>query len=248
MTELPLVLMAGVLGSAHCVGMCGGFAVMVGMSATSCRRNVATQLVYSLGRLMSYTTLGGAAGFAGWRIVECAPALANVPAILSLLAGLFLIVEGFLAAGLIRRRQPRSGAAAACLVGPVFAGILRTPGFQNTFTAGILTGLLPCGLVYAFLSLAASTHDLLRGMATMLAFGIGTIPLMVLTGSGTMLLRPESRKRLYRVAAWCVVATGALTAYRGYSFLGASPERRSAVCPFCAAAPESPPPHPEAFR
>ncbi|AMV20146.1 sulfite exporter TauE/SafE family protein [Planctomyces sp. SH-PL14] len=242
MSELPLVFLGGLLGSSHCVGMCGGFALLVGMSTTSCRQNVAAQLVYSSGRLMTYTVLGGAAGLAGGRLVERVPALANAPAILSLLAGLFLIGEGLFATGVIRRRRPRSGPAAACLAGPLFGAILRTPGFQNVFTAGVLTGLLPCGLVYAFLSLAASTHDLLRGMTTMTMFGLGTMPLMLLTGSGAMLLGPEARKRLFRAAAWCVVATGLLTAWRGYQFWNAPVEPGATPCPFCTV---SAPVHPE---
>jgi sulfite exporter TauE/SafE len=236
MTELPLVMLAGLLGSSHCVGMCGGFAVMVGMSTTTCRQNVVTQVVYSLGRVMTYSTMGAGAGFLGWRLVERAPLLANVPAVLCILAGLFLVVEGMFATGFIRRRSPRSGLGVPCLAGPLFAAILKTPGFQNAFSAGILTGLLPCGLVYAFLSLAASTHDLFRGMGTMAAFGLGTIPLMVLTGSGTMLLSVEARKRLYRVAAWCVVITGLLTVYRGYAFLRSTPAAPAASCPFCRSA------------
>jgi sulfite exporter TauE/SafE len=111
--------------------------------------------------------------------------------------------------------------------------MLRNPALRSTFSAGLFTGLLPCGLVYAFVSLAASTGDLLHGAATMLAFGLGTVPLMVLTGTGAMLLGVRVRQRLWQVAAWSVVVTGLLTIGRGVAFLQfeeASPPR---PCPFC---------------
>lgn len=232
MTEWPLVFLGGLLGSSHCVGMCGGFAMMVGMATRSCRQNLAAQLFYSAGRIATYSAIGGVAGFAGWRLVEKTPALTMIPAILSLLAGGLLIVEGLFATGLVRRRQPRSGGVMGCLAGSVFGELLRTPGRGGAFTAGLVTGFLPCGLVYAFVALAASSHDLLKGIGTMAAFGLGTVPLMVLAGTGSMLLTVERRKWLYRAAAWCVIATGVLTVVRGYGFLSSSapPAER---CPFC---------------
>ena len=239
MTDLPLIFLGGLLGSSHCIGMCGGFALMVGMTTRSCRQNLAAQLLYSAGRIATYSVIGGMAGFAGWRLVQKAPALTAIPAVFSLLAGALLIVEGLFATGLIRRRQPRSGGAVGCLAGSMFGSLLRTPGLGSAFTAGLLTGLLPCGLVYAFVALAASTHDLLSGIATMAAFGLGTVPLMVATGVGSTLMTLERRKQLYRVAAWCVVATGALTIVRGYGFLSSPSAPPAERCPFCHSAAAS---------
>ncbi len=78
-----------------------------------------------------------------------------------------------------------------------------------------MTGLLPCGLVYGFLALACSTASLPRGAATMAAFGLGTVPLMVLTGTGASLVSMVTRRRLLRFAAWCVVLTGIVSLARG---------------------------------
>lgn len=239
MTDLPLIFLGGLLGSSHCIGMCGGFALMVGMTTRSCRQNLAAQLLYSAGRITTYSMIGGTAGFAGWRLVQKAPALTAIPAILCLLAGVLLIVEGLFATGLLRRRQPLSGGAIGCLAGSMFGSLLRTPGLGSAFTAGLLTGLLPCGLVYAFVALAASTHDLLGGIGTMTAFGLGTVPLMVAAGAGSTLMTTERRKKLYRVAAWCVVATGVLTVVRGYGFLSSPATPPADRCPFCQTAASS---------
>lgn len=228
-----LIALGGILGSSHCVGMCGGFAVMLGINRTSLRENVAGQLVFSIGRMTSYASLGGIAGYSGHALASRLAETVNVPAILCLLAGLFLLWEGLHAAGLMRRpgnvkRGP------GCFFIPLFSTLLKHPALRNAFSAGVFTGFLPCGLVYAFVSLAASTGDLLHGAIVMLAFGAGTVPLMVLTGLGSMLLGTSGRRWMWRAAAWSVVVTGLLTVGRGISYLRASesvPEKR---CPFCS--------------
>lgn len=238
MTPLWLTMLGGFLGSSHCVGMCGGFAAIVGLKTNSFAGNLRAQLIYSCGRLMSYGTLGAIAGFAGKRINDTMPSLIHVPAILCFIAGLFLIREGLLSTGLFRRNVTGTSTT-GCLLRPLFSTILKTPGARNTFVAGIVTGLLPCGLVYAFVSLAASSGDLVQGLATMTSFGLGTVPLMVLTGSGAALLSWTARQRLWQLAAWSVVATGLLTVGRGVAFLQASPEEAAVSCPFCRTAASS---------
>lgn len=235
MIEYPLILLGGLLGSSHCVGMCGPFAMLVGMNKPTVRENIKAQLSYSAGRLFTYCTLGAVSGYVGLKLVKSAPQLLNIPAALCLLAGGLLVMEGLFATGLLKRR----GVAAPqqrCLMSPLFATLLRMPGLRNAFSAGLITGMLPCGLLYAFLSLAASTGDLLRGMAVMAAFGLGTVPLMVLTGAGSMLLRLSTRERLMQAAAWCIILTGGLTMWRGAAFLHAAnaPPSEKPACPFCA--------------
>ena len=237
MSPLWLTMLGGLLGSSHCVGMCGGFAAVIGLRTGSMLGNLRAQLVYSAGRLMTYSTIGAVAGYAGQRISQALPGFINIPALLCLVAGLFLIREGLLAAGLFRRHISGKSVT-GCLLAPMFSTILKTPGARNTFVAGIVTGMLPCGLVYAFVSLAASTGDLLQGMVTMLAFGLGTVPLMVVTGCGTAMFSWAARQRLWQLAAWSVIASGLLTTARGVGFLHLTPEPRKASCPFCAGVPE----------
>ncbi len=222
----------GLLGSSHCIGMCGGFAMMVGLQRPTLRQNLLGQLVFSLGRIASYGTLGGIAGYAGGSLAARVPSFIPVPAILSLVAGLFLVWQGAQAAGLLGRKAGTT-LGAGCLFGSLFSTLLKHPALRNAFSAGVLTGLLPCGLVYAFVSLAASQGDLLLGAFTMIVFGAGTVPLMVLTGLGSMLLNVTARQRVWRMAAWSVMLTGLLTIGRGVSFLQASETPPAARCPLC---------------
>lgn len=234
--QLLLIVMSGALGSAHCLGMCGGFAAMVGMPARSSRTAIARQLAYSLGRITTYAMLGGLAGYAGTRLANSVwlANVVNVAAVMTVLCGLFLVVEGWRSAGL--RIFPRRRTAIAfypCLSTGLVGAFLRTPGLLHAFVAGTMTGFLPCGLVYGFLALSAAERDPIRGMAVMLAFGFGTVPLMMLAGIGSAALNVAVRQKVLRVAALCVAMTGGLTVYRGYCFFRMTPTEPVA-CPFCS--------------
>jgi sulfite exporter TauE/SafE len=229
--EWPLVFMAGLLGSSHCIGMCGGFALALGSSAVTFRANLGRQLVYTAGRVFTYTVLGMAAAFGGWRLASAMPQLVNLPAALAIVAGCFLIYQGLKSAGWLGR--PVRGAANGCLAGSIFSTFLTAPGWTGPFLAGLLTGLLPCGLLYGMLALAASSRNLWIGGAAMALFGLGTAPVMVLTGSGGSLLSLAARRHVLRVAAWCVVLTGLISIARGCGFLTLGGAAETGNCPFC---------------
>jgi sulfite exporter TauE/SafE len=233
MTPWWLITLGGLLGSTHCVGMCGAFAALVGLNTGTLSANVRAQLIYSIGRVLSYALLGAMAGFAGKRMVDSIPMLINVPAILCLVSGIILLREGLLSAG-FWTKSITGKSMAGCLFRPLFTTFLKTPGLRNALIAGILTGFMPCGLVYAFVSLAASSGDFLLGIETMMAFGVGTVPLLVLSGCGVSFLPASTQQSIWRVAAWSVVLTGLLTIGRGVLFLNSADKAASAQCPFCA--------------
>jgi uncharacterized protein len=251
MIELPLIFLGGLLGSAHCVGMCGGFAVMVGGRVNSWRANLARQCVYSAGRIFTYAALGAVVGYAGLRLAQDMPRVVNAQGVLAIIAGMLLIGQGLISAGLLSRAKlslvvalPTRGLAPAargtqataiipCLTGGMLGSLLRTQGSQAAFLAGMLTGFLPCGLVYGYLVLATSTNNPLAGLITMVAFGLGTVPLMVVTGAGMSLFSPAKREFVLHLAAWCVVATGVIALARGVYALEVVPSMSAASCPFC---------------
>lgn len=233
MIELPLTFLGGILGTAHCIGMCGGFAVSIGLGATSYKKNLQRQLIYSAGRIFTYSFLGCIAGYVGMRMAGDLTSLGNVQSILCIVAGVLLVVQGAYAMGLIPSFKKQKHGGAGCLAGTFFSSFLTGPGLWNVFIAGILTGFLPCGLVYAYLALAATGASLLSGMEIMLAFGLGTVPVMVLTGAGASLLNLKNRQKLFRLAAVCVALTGVLTINRGVSFLEIPGVHEAEGCPMC---------------
>lgn len=231
--EWPLICLSGLLGSAHCIGMCGPFALTLGLGSAGVSANAGRQLLYSLGRITTYAVLGAAAGYAGWRVSRQFSSLAILQAGLSIAAGLFLLYEGLRTAGLWPVRR-RGGGQAACLGSSALRTFLTSPRRVDVFLAGLFTGLLPCGLVYAFLALAMNTRSVWPGMAVMAAFGAGTVPAMMLTGVGAALVSWSARRRLLRIAACCVVVTGLLTLARGFAALHSAPGEPSPRCPMCA--------------
>lgn len=228
--EWALIFAGGILGSSHCLGMCGPFALMIGAASQSPAHNVRRQVTYGLGRVFTYSTLGALAGFGGWRLVGVVPLLAHLPAVLSAIAGLLLMYFGLATAGVLPQRVVR-GQALSCVALGGFRQLFRAPSWPQVFLAGMYTGLLPCGLTYAFLTMAAGSMQMGRGAVTMAVFGLGTLPMMVLAGFGPSLLGVPARQRMLRAAGWCVVATGVLCLWRAavtFDTFGGQP------CPYCS--------------
>ncbi|MCR9201219.1 MAG: sulfite exporter TauE/SafE family protein [Planctomycetaceae bacterium] len=242
--ELPLVFVSGVLGSAHCIGMCGAISATMNLGTSRLRSACARQLIWSTGRTFTYAFLGMLAAFAGERLSESAFArsqaeVVSIQAVFAIVAGLALIIQGLISAGVFRRSvRPQQG----CLTASVLGRFVQGGSATGTFIAGIATGFLPCGLVYTFLALAAASGSVWQGPLIMTTFGLGTMPVMLLTGAGFSLASLSLRQRLMRVAAVCVVITGLLTAGRGIAF--AFPDRTDGQsvqdsCPFCSTSAET---------
>ena len=133
MTELLAMFAGGLLGSAHCVGMCGGFAAIVGASRRSMPRAITRQLTYSLGRVFTYSFLGTVGGYAGLQLSRFDLLLFGVQRAFSIGAGVCMILIGVMSLGVLRFRWrwlTSVGAAAA----PVFRASLprrRIPGIAG---------------------------------------------------------------------------------------------------------------------
>ena len=256
MNELPLIALGGLLGSSHCVGMCGPFALTIGLSARGWSSALTRQVAYSLGRIFTYSCAGAVGGIR--RVATCRSRLilrlnpsrtVRVGRSTPGRAGSACRQSSAPSAATFQSVAPgpraQTGASAYHAGGSLpcgalrnFGGLLRSANLTHVFLGGLFTGFLPCGLVYAYLRLAASTADLFHGWLTMAAFGSGTVPAMVLAGAGGRLLSLAARRRLLQVAACCVIITGMLTIYRGAYAWPTSARGGTSdgpACPFCAA-------------
>ena len=233
MNELPLVFLGGLLGSSHCIGMCGPLALALGVPQSRLQVNLARQLLFSVGRIATYGFLGALAGASGWWLAERPQSLVNIQSLLSIVAGLVLVWLGLSTAGVLPRLGGRWLSSTPCAAATWFKTLLTAPGAASAVVAGAFTGFIPCGLVYAFVVYAASSGNVVRGWLTMVAFGLGTVPLMVLAGCGGSLAPLATRARLLQIAAWCVVATGLISVARGAGYLELVANTLPAGCPFC---------------
>lgn len=221
------VFLVGLAGSVHCVGMCGGivsaFSVassarmpfpvaVVAENAAPATDGVLGVLAYNAGRIASYAAAGAIAGgvaggaatlagLAGWQ--SAGYWLANL---LLVMLGLYLMdawhgvlrLEG-LGQGLWRRLRPLMGL------------ILPLDGPLKMFALGGLWGWLPCGMVYSVLLTAMLTGSAGGGAAVMAAFGLGTLPMLLVLGlAGTRLRQALQRSAVRRAAGLLVLAFGLL--------------------------------------
>lgn len=231
MIELPLIFVTGFLGSSHCVGMCGPIALVLGTNQHRFGSNLGRQLVFTLGRIFTYSFLGLVASFTGWWLLRQPLAFINLQSALSIVAGTVLVILGLSYVGLLRVPAAWLAPVVSCTSAKWLKTLLTTPGYTTALLAGVFTGFIPCGLVYAMLGIAATTGDPAQGLFTMIAFGLGTAPLMILAGCGGSLLSHAARGRILRVAALCVIAAGLITIARGAGLIHASPHILNDVLP-----------------
>jgi sulfite exporter TauE/SafE len=213
------VFVASLLGSLHCAGMCGGvLALCFGLEGE--RRGCAwvTHAAYHGGRGATYVLLGALAGSAG-AVFDLGGARLGFPRAAAVLAGILMIGCG--AMTLIRRRGAprRAGCGSAGGAGAKLAAVFRRgmvavidrPPAQRALLIGLLTGLLPCGWLWAFVATAAGTGGAATGALAMAVFWSGTLPVMVGLGLGVQRLGGPIRKHLPALSAVLVMAVGGLT-------------------------------------
>lgn len=204
---LPLLLSAvvlGLLGGGHCLGMCGGLmgALTMAIPADQRSRRVQLLLAYNLGRILSYGCAGLLLGLGGW-------ALANSPAamVLRILAGLLLICMGLYLGGWWSglTRIEALGRGLWRHIQPLAKRLLPVTSLPRALLLGALWGWLPCGLVYSTLLWAASQGSALDSGLLMLAFGLGTLPVLIASGLAAQRLNQLLRQRSVRTAGAVLV-------------------------------------------
>ena len=209
------MLLAGLGSSLHCIGMCGplliGFGRAFGEAAETRSRAGWALVPYHLGRIWTYTLLGLGAGLAGRGLVDAATVVGWQRPVMIAAAALVL-VSGVLLLGVVP--GVRLERALACAVsrlrtrGPLRA-LTDHGGVTARLLLGAVMGLLPCGLLYAMLALAAATASPVHGALAMLAFGLGTVPALTAVRLAERALLPAwLRVHGTRIAAVAIVLTG----------------------------------------
>jgi hypothetical protein len=213
MTALLLtVFLASLVGSLHCVGMCGPFvAFYSGADASQGPRKLASHGIYSLGRLLTYATFGLAAGAVG-AALDVAGSLAGIQRVAGWVAGGVMILWGVLALLQIRGvaifRHSSGNGRTARLIRRGFSLVSDKPPLVRAGVIGLLSGFLPCGWLWAFVVTAAGTGSALAGAAVMTAFWAGTVPALVAVGVGAQLVSAPLRRFVPTVTAILLVCLG----------------------------------------
>lgn len=187
MILLTPALLMGFLGSPHCMGMCGGIVAAFGISMSQLTPQKRALLVatYHTGRIISYMLLGVVATLFGEHVL--APFLMGneLPRII---VGLAIVFASLLMLGVpVLNRLEKMGLGLWQALAPIRQKVLPINSVPKALFAGMLWGLLPCGLVYGALgvavSLSATSHMSGMGVLFMLVFGLGTVPMLVISGA-----------------------------------------------------------------
>ena len=197
------LFLVGLLGGTHCIGMCGGIVGALSLGAAS---RVSLLLAYNAGRILSYGVAGAVAGALGGASLALSGQL-SARIILFLLANLMLDVLGLYLMGVTRALafSERFGAKLWRHLQPLTRRYLPARTIAQAFPLGVLWGWLPCGLVYSTLIWSASQGSAIDSALLMLAFGLGTWPVLLATGLAAERVTALLRKRSVRMAGGLLV-------------------------------------------
>lgn len=200
------VFLVGLLGGVHCAGMCGGIVSALSLQVPGNRPAWGIHLAYNLGRIASYAVAGavmGALGSLGLLLNGWLP----VQMTLYVVANLMMVALGLYLTGLTQTLAftERAGQWLWRRVQPATRRFLPVRGVAQAFPLGLLWGWLPCGLVYSVLTMTLLTGSAARGALTMLAFGLGTLPNLLLAGLLLARFRGVIQGRALRLASGLIV-------------------------------------------
>lgn len=213
-TSLFLLFLVGLLTGFHCISMCGGF--MISYSAKNAikgEKGMKQHLIYGFSKTVSYTIIGAIFGLIG-SIFLFTPQLRGTVAIL---AGIFMIFYAFSMMGIkfFRRFQ----------FNPKWLTKIATKKHEGKYKAPMMTGLLnglfiACGPLQAMYIYAAGTGSMTAGAVSLMAFGLGTLPVLLGFGGLTNVISGKMTRKILKVSAVIVLILGLIMLNRGLALTG----------------------------
>ena len=208
------ILLSGIVGGfGHCISMCGPLVAAFSLGNT--KTGMLQHLLYNIGRITTYTILGGLVGFSGSFLVLAA-SIQRIQTSIMVLSGISIIIMGMALAGWLPLSLKINSCDASPITNKIMAFFKAPKSVSAYYPIGIILGFLPCGLTYTALLTAARAgmeaqnpfSGMLHGAFMMLLFGTGTFPALILVGKVTHHISNKTRKRFYRIASLIMIATG----------------------------------------
>lgn len=212
-----ILFFIGLLTSLHCIAMCGGINLSVcvrynGNNDGSGFAKLKPSALYNLGRVISYTIVGGIVGALGSAVSFSGTA----KGIVAIASGIFMVIMGLNMLNIfpwLRKLNPR--------MPKIFAGkVHANSGKHGPLLVGLLNGLMPCGPLQAMQIYALGTGSILAGALSMFLFSLGTVPLMFGFGAASSFLSGKFTHKLMKVSAVLVMVLGVIMLNRGIGLSG----------------------------
>ncbi len=209
--DLFTALMIGLVGSLHCLGMCGPIAIGIPLHKQNWLIKVTGGLLYNSGRIITYGLLGAVFGFLGRGIQ-----LAGLQQWASIGIGAVMIISVLFP--VVFREKIKIDKLFTGYSGRLigrFRTLFTKSSLSNLLLIGLLNGLLPCGLVYMALAGAINTNSVVMGIAFMIMFGIGTTPTLLILSLAGNVVTSGFRRKASKVIPVFIVILGLLFILRG---------------------------------
>lgn len=218
---LAVFTTALMIGFGHCIGMCGG--IVIAYSTTkldeksSWMRQTVSHLAYSLGRITTYAIFGAIFGLIGKSLSFSL----STKGLLFIATGVLMILAGYTILGGGKfLNSAHFSISKYNWFQRLFKILLSSKNLSSFYLLGFLNGLLPCGPVYAFAIIAASTTSPLYGAIVMIIFGLGTTPALLFLGSLAKLLHNSNfRTTITKIGAMIVILYGIWSIIKGYKLI-----------------------------
>jgi sulfite exporter TauE/SafE len=225
MIDYGLILLTGVLTGLHCVGMCGAIVLAYSVAPAGAHAGAGTAVLkhvaYNGGRILSYAALGAMIGLAGISFSW----IERAGEVISIVGGVIMVVGGLAMLGFLPFAGRLSLGSLWSGSSKLQGGFLRKRTAGSSLMLGLLTPLLPCGILYAMLAKAATAGGAVPGALTMGVFGAGMAPALMTLGGAASFFSGKVRQRAEVIAACLVMLMGVILILRGFHvpYAGAFP-------------------------
>jgi uncharacterized protein len=210
-TAITTGFLIGLVGSFHCIGMCGPIAIALPVNGTRGWKFFIGRILYNVGRITTYAALGTMMGVIGQRFF-----VAGFQQEISVAVGGAMIVSA-VAPRLMNRFLGKFSIAQTITRGlkTIFSSAFRKRTVASLFVIGVVNGFLPCGLVYMAMAGSATMGSIALGAVFMAGFGVGTLPVMLGVSVAGSLVSASARHRMSRLAPVFIVLLGVIILLRG---------------------------------
>jgi len=216
-----MAFVTGLLGTGHCIGMCGGLVSALSLSEAGRQGGWFFHLLYNLGRISTYTFIGAVVGWLGSALAYT-DHFKMVTRSLLIGSDVFVILVGLGTAGLFTwinvSKLDFPGPMKAMTL--AVAGLRRLPPAISALPLGLLFGFIPCGYLYAVAITAAQSASVATGALMLFAFGLGTAPSLLLFGGAAHWLSGRARTWMLRTAGLVVAAMGVINLIKHMRMMG----------------------------
>lgn len=209
--ELYAALTLGLIGSFHCIGMCGPIAIALPLPNRNWASKIFGASIYNIGRAITYGLMGAIFGLVGKGFK-----LAGLQQWVSIVMGAIMILSVLFP--VIFRNRAKLDGFVNKLVSRLknsFGVLFQKRTYNSLYLIGLLNGFLPCGLVYIAIAGAIATGEVLNATLYMIVFGLGTIPIMLSVSLVSNLITSQLRNKIRKFIPIFIVLIGLLFILRG---------------------------------